>query len=572
MRSTRRLEPTCIGLLLLSCFLLGCPELPDGPRYQGADVPGPRRGGTLMLSEQQRVRSLDPHVAFDVVSGSVIEMIFDRLYDYDAEMHLRPRLAAALPATSGDGKSLRIHLRQGVRFQNGREVTAEDVVWSLERMLNPHTHSPGATFFRSIVGFDDYRAGKTDHLAGLRVWDRYELEVALSEADQTFVELLAMNFAAPIPREVVAAHGLDFGKHPVGTGPFRLISWDPGVRLVLERNRHYQPGLPYLDRIVFEEAIAMETAFLRFRNAEVDVVTRVSPADRAVLRHSRKWAPYYDASPSIDIWGLVMNCELPPFDNVHVRRAVAFAIDRERWVKVRSGNLQPAGQMIPPQLMGHDPNLPHEQRFDLARAKQEMALAGLPQGLSKPVTLWIPESATARIYAELAQADLSKIGIPAEIKGTTFPIFLESQGTAKTVQVGIGGWTMDYPDPSTFLGLLHSRARAPQASINRAFYSNPELDSLLDRARVEPALEQRRALYERANDLVAHDAPWAFFGNNLAPQAWQPYVKNYRPHPVYWLPVNEVWLDLPRRRLDQLAQALAPFPQPPTLAGHGGVR
>jgi peptide/nickel transport system substrate-binding protein len=181
--------------------------------------------------------------------------------------------------------------------------------------------------------------------------------------------------------------------------------------------------------------------------------------------------------------------------------------------------------------------------------------------LPTPVTLWIPESATARIYAELAQADLATIGIRAEIKGVTFAVYLESSATAKTVQLGLQGWTMDFPDPSNFLGLLHSRAKAAQASVNRAFYTSPVLDSLLDQARLEPDAVRRAELYRQANDVVADDAPWAFFGNNLVPQAWQPYVKNYRPHPVYWLPIHDVWLDLPKRRLEQLARAIAPLPE-----------
>jgi ABC-type transport system substrate-binding protein len=148
-------------------------------------------------------------------------------------------------------------------------------------------------------------------------------------------------------------------------------------------------------------------------------------------------------------------------------------------------------------------------------------------------------------------------------------VFLESQATAKTVQISINGWQMDYPDPSNFLGLLHSRARADRASVNRAFYSNPKLDELLDRGIVETDEERRRALYWQANDLVAHDAPWAFFGNNLVPQAWQPYVKNYRPHPLYWLPIKEVWLDLPKRRLEQLAQAFSLLPNVHAQAARG---
>jgi ABC-type transport system substrate-binding protein len=540
-------------------LLLGCPALPDGPRYQGAGRASPMRGGTLMLSEQTRVRSLDPHVAFDVVSGSVIELIFDGLYDYDPEMRLTPRLAAALPEVSEHGTVLRVQLKQGLRFHNGRELTAEDVVWSFERMLSAETHSPGASFYASIAGVAAFRAGQAPHIAGLRALDRYRFEIRLSEPDHSFVHTLALRFAAPVPREALAGTtGRDFGQRPVGTGPFRLSSWDPGVRLVLERNaRNHEPGQPYLQRVIFEEGVALETAFLRFRNGDQDIVSRVSPADRAVLARSPKWRGYFQASPAVDVWGVIMNCELWPFDDVHVRRAVAFAIDRERWAQVRSGALRPSGQIVPPQLEGYDPKLPSLQRFDLARAREEMRLAGYPRGLPKPVTLWLNEGSAARIYGELTQADLSKIGIQVEIKTVSFPVFLEAASTEKNVPMLLSGWQMDYPDASNFLMLLHGRSRTPRESLNKAFYANPELDRLLDAARVEADAPRRRGLLAAANELAAHDAPWAFFGNTLVPQAWQPYVKNYRPHPAYWLPVKQVWLDLPRRRAERLARVLS---------------
>lgn len=550
MRSIRRNSPILLALGLV-LFAAACPELPEGPRYIGSGSEGPRRGGTLMLWEESRVRMLDPHVAFDATSGIIINLLFDSLYDYDQEMQLVPALAAELPTISEDGRLLTVPLRRGVRFHNGRELTARDVMWSFERMLHPDLHSPGSTYYRAIVGYDAYQRKQTKHLRGLSAPDAYTFRIELDRADQSFVHALAMRFSAPVPREAVEGKGADLRRHPVGTGPFRLASWDPGVRIVLSRHpQYFKEGRPYLDGIVFEEAVKRDTAFMRFRNGEVDIVPRMGPADQLLLR-SPLWRPYTATIARPDVYALFMNTAMAPFDNVHVRRAVAFALDRERWAKARSGNLLPTGQILPPGIPGYDPNLPNAQRFDLARARHEMRLAGFPEGLPEPVTFWTGDSATGRAYGQLAQADLARIGIDLVLKQVSFPVFLEETGRPNTAQIMSGGWSMDFPDASNLLHLLSSGARAEQDSLNRSFFSEPKLDALLERALVERDPELRAALYREANDLVAAAAPWAFFANTQSPQAWQPYVHGYVPHPVYWLPVADVWLDLPRRRIAQ---------------------
>jgi ABC-type transport system substrate-binding protein len=545
-------------VLALACA--GCPAMPDGPRYRGHGSMAPRRGGTLMLADEARVRTLDPQVATDSISQSVIEMLFEPLYSYDHEMHLVPHVASALPEVSADGLVFSVPIRGDIHFQSGRLLTPDDVVYTFERMLAPETGSSVAPLYAAIDGFDEFRDKRAAHVRGItRQGDR--LEVRLTKPDQSFLHLLAMRPLSPVARENVEALGAEFGRRPMGTGPFRLVSWDAGVRLVLERNLGYhKKGLPYLDRVVFQEGVSSDTGFLRFRNGQLDIVTRMTPADRALLNSSQKWRPYVEKSATIDVWALFMNCEIAPFTNVHVRRAVAFAIDRERWAKARSGSLAPSGQIVPPALVGYDPNLPNLQRFDPARARQELVLAGFPNGLPEPVTMWVGDQPKSRLYGALAQADLAKVGIPVELKPVSFPIYLASTATRGRVQMFAGGWIMDYPDPSNFLALLHSRGIAAEHSNNKAFYANPELDKLLDAALVERDAAKRAAMYRQANDLVAHDAPWAIFANQSVPQAWQPYVHGYRPHPVSWLPVNEVWLDLPRERIARavlLGQPLA---------------
>ena len=556
MRSTRALEQSArlCSLALIGALLTGCPALPDGPRYLGAGNASPVRGGTLMMWEEARVRMLDPHAAFDVVSGVLINMLFDSLYSYDQDMKLVPAIASALPLISADGRTLTVPIRRGVRFHNGRLLTARDVVWSFERMLHPDLNSPGAPYYRAISGLSEFQARKTPHIAGLSAPDDQTFRIELTRPDQSFAYTLAMRFASPVAREEVERPGADMKRRPVGQGPFRLVTWDPGVRLVLERHRqYYVPERPYVDRVVFEEALKRDTAFMRFRNGEVDIVPRMSPADSMLMR-TGGFKPYAAVGPQADIYAFFLNVELAPFDNVHVRRAVAFAIDRERWARARNGSIRAAGQILPPKVMGHDAALPHLQHFDLARAKDEMRAAGHPDGLDEPVTLWTTDGSTGRQYGELLQADLAKIGIAVQLKAVSFPVYLEETGKPKTAQMVAGGWVMDFPDPSNLFNLVSSAARSEHDSMNRSFFSDPKLDALLDRAIVELDPRVRAALYREANDFVADAAPWAFHSNSQAAQAWQPYVKGYRPHPAYWMAVRDVWLDLPRKRIAQRAR------------------
>lgn len=538
--------------LVFALGLGGCPDLPDGPRYLGHGAKAPVRGGTLLLWEDSRVRMLDPHVAFDVTSGVLIEMLYDSLYEYDHATQMVPCLAASLPESSADGRTFVVRLRRDVRFHNGRKLTAHDVVWSFERMLNPALASPGAPYYQALEGLEAFIKDPSKHLSGVTALDDYTVQFKLTRPDQSFVHTLAMRFAAPVPKEEVLARGANFKRQPVGTGPFRMVSWDRGVRVVLERNPHYfVPGHPYVDRVVLEEGLKRDTAILRFRNGEVDIMPRISPPDRLELKKGR-WAPYMGLAAKADVYALFMNVELAPFDNVHVRRAVAAAIDRQRWARARNYDIKPTGQILPAVIPGYDKDLPHAQRFDLEKARREMKLAGFPNGLPEPVTLWTSDSPTGRIYGELAQSDLAKIGIQLKLKPVSFPVYLEETGKPKTAQMSSGGWSMDFPDASNFLALVSKTTKAERDSSNRAFYSDPWLDELLDRAIVERDPQKRVAMYREANDFVADQAPWAIFCSSQGAQAWQPYVKGYKPHPVYEMPVDEVWLDLPRRRVAQL--------------------
>lgn len=549
MRQNRGLR----GLLAAYVFMIAsaCIPAPDGPRYRGAGHTSPVYGGTFNLYHESDVRSLDPHVALDEVSNVAIKLLFDGLYDYDSNARIIPSLAAELPQISDDGLQYTVRLKHGVKFHNGRQLVADDIKWSFERMLHPDLGSAGFSFVGGIKGVNEYREGRSPHIAGIEVLDEHTVMFSLSQRDQTFVYGLATTFSYPLPKEHVEAHHGSIDRMPVGTGPFRLIRWEPGVALEFEKNRHYwDPKRPYVDRMVFTVNLGREAAVMRFRNGEIDAIHRFTPADYIFFKKSKNWAPFTTTYPSVDLWGLVMNCELEPFNNRHVRRAVAMGIDRERWHAARGRRFFITDQAVPPGLLGHIDRPVVSQRFNLAKAKKEMVLAGYADGYSKPVELWMTDGDTSQQYGELIQADLARIGIKVALKFVSFPVYLEETGKRKTAQMLWSGWSQDYPDPADFLDILfHSRSIHPTASENRSFYRNPELDTVLDEARGELNTVKRAWLYRQASEMIAEDAPWAFVLNNEGFEVWQPYVKAYVPNPVWQEMYRDVWLDLPRTKI-----------------------
>ena len=567
MRSTPRTERLLVRAvggaialgavaLLVGWVVASFPKAPVGPRYVGAGNEAPQSGGTFVFAAGSNIHTLDPHFAYDTLSTAACRLIYDGLLDYDYDGEMIPSLAAELPTVSEDGRIFRFVLRDGIKFHNGREITAEDISWSLHRLLSKRIGSPGYPFFKSIQGAPAYHAGEAERVEGIVVIDDKTLELRLDEADQTFLNALAMPFAYPIAREHVealeAAEGIDaVGRHPIGAGPFAFSRWERGVQVELERFDDYWAPAARPDRMVFLENISGDVASARFRNGDLDIIYRPSKVNRLFLRSAKAWEAYRAESPSPSVFALGLNCELPPFDNVHVRRAVAFALDRSKMEKLNPGEVIAATQVLPPMLAPYDPKLPTRQTFDLERAKEEMRLAGYPDGIEEPVTVWVRGEGDVRL-AQLFQQELKAIGIEIELKQVTFATYLRETGKPRVAQAAFTGWHQDFPDPSNFMDILfHSRSIHPQNSENRSFYRNPKLDDILDRARPETDRETRLALYAEANAILAEDAPWAFLFYPVDMFAWQPYVKGFRPHPVWLNEYRYVWLDLPRKRVSQ---------------------
>lgn len=559
MRSIRRSRfagswlPRSVALSLL--VLAAC-STPDGPRWRGAGDETPRNGGTFVFHHEDGVDTLDPQVGYNELATMAVRFCYDGLLDYDHAGELIPQLARSLPEVSADGQSFRFRLKEGIRFHptpahpQGRELRAEDVAWTMRRLMSHETGSPGFVFYSSIRGAQAFHDQESDEIPGIVVEDRYTIRFDLTTADQTFLNAIAMPFAYPVDREAVEADDDVPARRCAGAGPFTLASWERGVQLEFRRFDGYHAPYARPDRSIFVENLDRNVAVMRFINGGIDAAHRQNTADFLMMRRQEKWRPYTEEHALGSTWGLIMNTELAPFDDVHVRRAVAFALDREGWVRARSHRIIAAGQLVPPNVPGHVADLPSEHVHDLSRAREEMRLAGHPDGLDEPVEILIGTGDVGRIYGELVQQDLAAIGIEVELRAMAFGPFLAESGTRRRVQAHMSGWNLDFPDPASFFDpLFHSNSISDEHSQNRSFYSNPELDDLLDRARRETNRATRMDLYRQAAEIVTRDAPWAFAFNPSSYESWQPYVHNYRPHPVWTQNYRTVWLDIPRRRV-----------------------
>lgn len=501
------------------------------------------RPQVLRLGLQDNPSTLDPALASNVPAIGVSHWLYNGLVTFDSAARIVPDLAERY-AMSPDGKRYTFTLRKGVRFHDGRPLTSKDVRYSLTRLLRPETKSPGASFYRAIVGAPEALDGKTGTIAGLSAPDARTVVISLREAQPTFLQVLGLNYAAIVPEG--APEVGDFAKHPIGTGPFRLKEYLSGQRLVFERNPHYfKPGLPKLAAVELQLGLNEQVEALRFERGDLDAIgllRAIGAADYARLASNPAWRGRFLTKPDHATYYVGMNNRLKPFDDPRVRRAVAMAIDKRRIVRLVNGRGVPAEGFLPPTLPGSNPHVkghPH----DPARARALLAEAGYPEGFA--TTYWCSNSQTALKIAQSIQYDLSGIGIKATLRPLAFPMFLAAVGREGNVPLFTGNWSQDFPDPANFLGtIFSSRAIRPVNSLDTTFFSDPTVDRLLDKAAGTLAEPERFGLYRKVEGRVLDLAPVAPLFHPVRFALAQPAVKGLELHPVW--PVDAERLEVTR--------------------------
>ncbi len=473
-----------------------------------------KQGGRMIVTYKDDVSTLDPAIGYDWQNWSMIKSLFNGLMDYKpGTTELTLDLAESMDI-SEDGLTYTFKLRDGVKFHNGRTLTADDVKYSIERTVNPATQSPGQGFFGMIAGFDEAAPGNAEGLSGIEVLSPTEIRFTLSRPDATFLHVLAINFAFAVPKEEVAKHGADFGKNPVGTGAYRMAEWSLGQRVRFERNAdYYQDGLPKLDEIVFEVGQEPLVALLRLERGEVDILgDGIPPAKFLQVKDDPANADKIVEGGQLHTGYVTMNVKMAPFDNKDVRQAVNMAINKDRIIRMINGRAVPAGQPLPPAMPGFDKAY-DGYPFDPAGAKAKLADAGFGDGFT--TELFVMNTDPNPRIAQAIQQDLAAIGIKAEIKSLAQANVIAAGGEAdQAPMIWSGGmaWIADFPDPSNFYGPILGCGGAVKGGWNWAWYCNEELDAMAAKAdaMTDPAkAEERIDLWRSVFVKIMDDAPWA---------------------------------------------------------------
>lgn len=469
----------------------------------------------LSIAFASDVSTLDPAVGYDAISFPIEHALYDTLITYDEGTTLVPALAAEMPTISDDGLVWTFDLRPDVSFvRKGevvREVTAQDVVFSLNRLLRPDllpTPSPvGPSFFAVIEGASDVLSGAAATASGLRVVDEDTVEITLERPDRTFLNALAMPFGSIVPEELAALDAGAFTGDPVGTGPFYLDTYVPGERLLLRRNPHYwRDGSPKADALEIRLGVDPGVQLLQVQGGALDMMgNNIATSDWTAVTTDPAYADRVISSELIATNWMAMDTSGPesPFADPLVRRAVSHAIDKSNIIRLQNGRGVAAGCIFPSQLPGHDPAC-DPYPYDLEQAQALMDEAG-NTGFS--TQLYTDNSAAGPPAGAAIAADLARIGIDVEVVSLDFGALMGTITTPHGAPMSLIGWGQDFPDPSDFVDPMFTCATAVEGGVNVAWYCDPEVDQAAEAARQVLDIDEAVPLYQDIQSTIMEAAP-----------------------------------------------------------------
>ena len=505
------------------------PQVTSLPRAGGIGTKVVDGGAFLQLGADPP--TLDPHLTTDVNSAVYAVEIFGGLMTIDKNLAIVGDLAESWDV-SPDGKTTTFRLHPNAKFHNGRSVTANDVKWSLERASDPLTEAFNASvFLGDIVGVQQKLTGTSNAISGVQVINDSTLTITTDAPKPYFLSKLTYPVSF-----VLDQHNLESGRdwifEPIGTGPFRLEEYLPGEVLRLAKFDDYHLGPAMIDEVEF--LISGGNSMLMYENDELHITGIPLGLLDGVLDPSNALSrEVVPAPPQFDVDYFGFNTTEPPFDDVKVRQAFNYAIDRASLASTLLEDLVvPAAGILPPGFPGYNRDLKgYEYDPDKARQLiQDSKYGGLDE--LPRITLTLPgsfgASVSPSIEAMLAMWE-ANLGVRIELLQTEWAIFLQDLHRQRFQMFGGLGWIADYPDPENFLDVLfHS-----QSNNNQSEYTNFELDLLLERARVELDETARFKLYHQAEEIIVADAPWVpLWHSNGGSVLIKPNVNDYFLFPL----------------------------------------
>ena len=481
------------------------------------------RGGTLAAAWAQEPVNLDPHGTSAYSSYQVLNNVLDMLVEFDEDQNLSPALAHDWES-SDDGLVWTFHLRDDAYFSNGRQMTADDVVYTFERLLDPETASGNAYLLAMVESFEAV--------------DDLTVRMTLGEPNTGLLGKLATGaMVGIIARESVEDGTVNTA--PVGTGPFMITDYQPGTSVTLQANpHHWRTGadgepLPYLDgveiRIISDDSVRRSALV----SGDIDWAISVPPQalpeleDRADVVVDRTAAPAY--------WYIGVNVREAPLDDVRVRQAISFALDRGQVAEAATfGTGVPTQDPIPSVSAWAYDYAPYDQ--DLDRARELLAEAGVPDGFEMRImpTTEYEESIRA---AQVIQAQLAPLGIRATLDTREWADWLDTQGAGE-YDTFVCSWNV-LLDPDDFFFAQHKTGEV----FNFTGYSNPTVDELLEEGRRVDDFDTRYEIYREVNQEIVDDAVYIYLYNPGNIQAYRPNVQGFQALGDQTIRFENVWLD-----------------------------
>lgn len=534
----------------------------------------------------------DPVRSNNFYSGWIGDAIYERLlgYDYLARpAKLVPVVAESLPQVSADGRTYLFQIRKGIHFAPDpvfrgarRELTAQDVVYSIMRLVDPANRSPSAGIVQGkIVGLDAVAdrarsSGRFDYAAkvqGLRAEGRYQLRIELIRPDTNFAYVLASPALGIVAREAIEAHGLQSGLHPVGTGPYMLEQYLPRSRIVLKANPEFRgfvwdfqsdgsaadeelvremrgKQMPQIGRVEISIIDEQQSRWLAFQDGQIDLdmlpwTVAPSVLDGAKLKPEfvrRGIRALRNVDPEVNY--TFMNMRDPLIggytkEKIALRRALAMSYSvADEIAQYQLGQAVRAEMIVPPGVIGHDPayrsSIPHDiplanallDRYGYKRGKDGWRT--LPDGKPLLIRMRTEGNAKDKVRAEIWKRGLDQLGVRIEFSVSNFADNTRESNECKLMMRG-AVWLPDLPDGENFLQLLYG---PNSLQGNYACYESPAYDALYRQAVALPAGPERNMLYKKMNRQMEADTPWVVSTSRIRTWMLQPWVQGFKKHPV----------------------------------------
>lgn len=495
-------------------------------------------------NESSGLASLDPAFAKNKQVMWATHQLYNTLIEIDSNMQMAPSVAKRWDI-SVDNLVFTFHLRDDVFFTDdncfangkGRKLTANDVAYSFERIIDKNTASPGAWIFNNRV----------DSIEPFKALNDSTFQLKLISPFQSILGILSMQYCSIIPKEAVEKYGNDFRRHPVGSGPFSFVAWEEGQALILKKNEHYfekdaeGKSLPYLDGLKVSFYDSKATEFLEFQQNRLDFIDDIDPSfkDEVLTKTGnlkKGWTgkielhkhPYLN----IEYLGILVDGENDlvknsPLRLQKIRQAINYGFDRRKMMLYLRNSIGIAAEsgFVPCGLPSFDSVGVKGYHYDVAKAKQLLKEAGYPNGEGLPTIKLL----TIPIYADLGSYianELNQVGIKIQVEAIQKSLLMEQTSKSQAAFFR-GSWIADYPDAENYLSVFYGKNPAPP---NYTRYKNAAYDQLYERALSEKNDEQRYKLYQQMDRIIINDAPVVPLWYDMAIHLVHTNIKNFKPN------------------------------------------